>query len=158
MWVSVSTPVQMRRVASRLGKLVEAGDVLALVGPLGAGKTCFVKGLALGMGVPRSTRVTSPTFNLVIEYAARVPLYHVDLYRVAAERELDEIGLDHYLSGDGVCAVEWFDRFPSRCPRDHLTIEIAGAGAVPRQLSITGHGPRGAALAAAWFPASKERR
>jgi tRNA threonylcarbamoyladenosine biosynthesis protein TsaE len=148
----------MRRLASRLGKLVAPRDVIALVGPLGAGKTLFVKGLALGMGVPKSTRVTSPTFNLVLEYQARLPLYHVDLYRIGQESELAELGLDHYLHGDGVCAVEWFDKFPALWPRELLRIDFSGAGAGARQLSITGQGPRGAALAAAWFPKVKEAR
>ncbi len=131
---------------------MQAGDVLALSGPLGAGKTAFVQGLARGLGV-RERRVASPTFNIVLEYQGRVPLYHVDLYRMADESELPEIGLDHYLYGDGVCAVEWMDKFPARAPRDHLRVAIAFVPGEPRRrtLSVEATGPRARALAGAWL-------
>ncbi len=91
------------------------GDVLALCGDLGAGKTHFVKGLAAGLG--SEIAVTSPTFTLIHEYAGgRLPLYHFDFYRLEEEDEALKIGLDEYLDGDGVCVIEWADKFPALLP------------------------------------------
>jgi tRNA threonylcarbamoyladenosine biosynthesis protein TsaE len=91
------------------------GDVLALRGDLGAGKTHFVKGLAAGLGAPSA--VTSPTFTLIHEYlGGRLPLYHFDFYRLEDEDEALKIGLDEYLEGDGVCVIEWAEKFPGLLP------------------------------------------
>ena len=102
-----------------LGRTVAAtlrrGDVLALCGDLGAGKTHFVKGLAAGLGATAS--VTSPTFTLIHEYpGGRLPLYHFDFYRLDDEDEALKIGLDEYLDGDGACVIEWADKFPALLP------------------------------------------
>jgi tRNA threonylcarbamoyladenosine biosynthesis protein TsaE len=100
-----------RTVAATLRR----GDVLALCGDLGAGKTHFVKGLAAGLGT--HTGVTSPTFTLIHEYlGGRLPLYHFDFYRLEDEDEALKIGLDEYLDGDGVCVLEWADKFPALLP------------------------------------------
>jgi tRNA threonylcarbamoyladenosine biosynthesis protein TsaE len=94
---------------------VEAGDVLALAGDLGAGKTQWVKGLAAGLG--SDAAVTSPTFTLIHEYGGgRLPLYHVDCYRLESAEELLGIGLDDYLDGRGVLVIEWADKFPELLP------------------------------------------
>jgi tRNA threonylcarbamoyladenosine biosynthesis protein TsaE len=154
-----ASPEETRRLAARLGRLCRAGDVIALGGELGAGKTCFVQGLARGLGVKRGTRIASPTFNIVLEHQGRVPLYHVDLYRLTDESELAEVGFHHYVYGDGVCAVEWLSRFPSLAPPQRLEIELrvagplssAVAGSRERMLLVTGHGARGEELAAAWL-------
>jgi len=91
------------------------GDILALCGDLGAGKTHFVKGLAAALGATAS--VTSPTFTLIHEYlGGRLPLYHFDFYRLEDEDEALKIGLDEYLNGDGVCVIEWGDKFPGLLP------------------------------------------
>ena len=91
------------------------GDVLALCGELGAGKTQFVKGLTSGLGADAA--VTSPTFTLIHEYSAgRLPVYHFDFYRLDDEDEALKIGLDEYLDGDGVCLIEWADKFPALLP------------------------------------------
>jgi tRNA threonylcarbamoyladenosine biosynthesis protein TsaE len=93
------------------------GDVLALCGDLGAGKTHFVKGLAAGLGA--GDVVTSPTFTLIHEYiGGRLPLYHFDFYRLESEAEALRIGLDEYLDGDGVCAIEWAERFQAVLPEN----------------------------------------
>ena len=102
-----------------LGRTVAAtlrpGDVLALCGELGAGKTHFVKGLAAGLGATAS--VTSPTFTLIHEYpGGRLPLFHFDFYRLDEEDEALKIGLDEYLDGDGACVIEWADKFPALLP------------------------------------------
>lgn len=147
-------PAATRRLASRLGRLLAAGDVVSLAGELGAGKTCFAEGLARGLGVPETVAVPSPSFNIVLEHAGRIPLYHLDLYRLQEEDELIEIGLDHYLYGDGACVVEWFDRFPARRPAARLDITIAfdpGRGAGGRTVEASGHGERGERLLFAWL-------
>ena len=106
-----------------VGNLRE-GSVVALAGDLGAGKTEFVKGLAAGLG--SSAQVTSPTFTLIHEYpGGRLPLYHMDLYRLTSEHELDEIGFDDYLSRPGISAIEWANRFPQRIPETAIWVTLS---------------------------------
>jgi tRNA threonylcarbamoyladenosine biosynthesis protein TsaE len=113
-----------REVAAQLVPDLKAGSVVALVGDLGAGKTEFVKGLAAGLFSPAV--VTSPTFTLIHEYlGGRLPLYHMDFYRLSSEDELDEIGFDDYLSQAGVCAVEWANRFPERIPGTAIWVTLS---------------------------------
>ena len=98
-----------------LGATLRRGDVLGLCGDLGAGKTHFVKGLAAALGA--NADVTSPTFTLIHEYiGGRFPLYHFDFYRLDDEDDALKIGLDEYLDGDGVCVIEWADKFPGLLP------------------------------------------
>jgi tRNA threonylcarbamoyladenosine biosynthesis protein TsaE len=116
-------PEETRLLARELSGGLSASQVIALRGDLGAGKTEFVKGLAEGLGYPRD--VTSPTFTLIHEYVGgRLPLYHMDLYRLESERELDELGLDDYLFGDGICAIEWAEKFPERFSERAIWIEL----------------------------------
>lgn len=127
-----------------LGRLVQGGDAIALVGDLGAGKTTFVGGLARAIGAPASA---SPTFSLVNEYVGgRLIVWHVDLYRLDRAAELVELGLDDII-GDrrGVCVIEWADKF-AVMPPDHLRIELSHDGD-RRSLAAVGTGPRGRALA-----------
>ena len=110
----------------RLGGVLDAGDVVLLFGELGAGKTAFVRGLARGLGA-RPDDVSSPTFTLVQEYrGGRVPLYHVDLYRLEPG-EIADLGLDELIEGDGVVAIEWADRWRDR-PHDAIEVTIRDAG------------------------------
>jgi tRNA threonylcarbamoyladenosine biosynthesis protein TsaE len=87
--------------------------LISLTGPLGCGKTAFVQGLAEGLGVPQEYYITSPTFTLINEYPGRLPLYHVDLYRLDDLVELEDIGLDEILAAEGVVAVEWAEKLPA---------------------------------------------
>jgi tRNA threonylcarbamoyladenosine biosynthesis protein TsaE len=110
-------PEETRRLAAGLAQCLQAGDVVALHGDLGAGKTEFVKGLVEGLG--SAAQVTSPTFTLVHEYhGGRLPVYHFDFYRLDDAVELELIGYDDYLEESGVTVIEWADRFPERVP-DH---------------------------------------
>jgi len=140
-----------QRLGEALGRLLQAGDVVALSGDLGAGKTCFAQGLARGLGVPADERVQSPTFTIVSEHQGRLPLYHMDLYRIGDRGELAELGLEQYLEGAGVCAIEWLDRFPGLAPADHLELRLTIAGPRRRTLTAIAHGPRSAALGALWL-------
>jgi tRNA threonylcarbamoyladenosine biosynthesis protein TsaE len=139
------TAEAMQALGERLGRALEAGDVVALVGPLGAGKTTFVQGLARGTGVPADRHVASPTFALVNEHPGRVALVHADLYRIASERELLELGLDDAFDRAAV-AIEWLDRFPEVAPADRLELTIAFEPDGARRLTLAGAGPRGDAL------------
>ena len=146
--IAVPTAAAMQALGERLGRALCAGDVLALQGPLGAGKTTFVQGVARGTGVPAGRHVASPTFALVNEHSGRVPLVHADLYRIADPRELDELGLSDAFDRAAV-AIEWLDRFPDAAPAERLEIEIAIAADGGRTLTLHPIGARAAALAAA---------
>ena len=125
-----------RGLAARLS----AGDVVLLHGDLGAGKTAFVRGLAEGLGVPGED-VSSPTFTIVQEYrGGRLPLFHVDLYRLDKPREIDDLGLDELMAG-GVLAIEWAEKMP-RLPQDAIVVRIAHGDADSRTITVTAPPPR----------------
>jgi tRNA threonylcarbamoyladenosine biosynthesis protein TsaE len=119
--VTTGSAEATRRLAARLGLLLRAGDFIALVGLLGAGKTCFVQGLAEGMGV--EGRVTSPTFVLMRLHGGEVPLCHADAYRLESAEELLELGLDDWLDGC-VVALEWADRVEAALPAKRIEVRI----------------------------------
>jgi tRNA threonylcarbamoyladenosine biosynthesis protein TsaE len=125
---------QTRKIGMKLGKLAASGDVILLVGPLGAGKTCLTQGIAHGLGIHEYT--ASPTFVLVREYQGKLPLYHIDLYRLDRIEEVTQLGLDDYLYGNGVCVVEWADKGLSVLPEEHLLIEMQIVSPTKRKLSF----------------------
>ena len=148
--VKVATAKEMHRAGKRLGALVRPGDVLGLVGELGAGKTALVKGLAEGLGID-PTHVASPTFTLVNEHRhGRIPLHHVDLYRLERADDLIELGLEELVGGEGVCAIEWIDRFPTVGGDDWLEVRIEFAAEDAREVRLLPHGSRSTELAAEW--------
>jgi len=121
-----------RRIAGRLG----AGDCVALAGELGSGKTVLVRGIAGGLGLADERWVSSPTFVLVREYPARVPVYHVDLYRLGQpEAELADLGIEEMLA-DGVVLIEWGDRAAGALPRPHWRIDIEITGRTHREFTL----------------------
>lgn len=149
----VPTPDEMRALAAALGRVAEAGDAVALVGDLGAGKTTFVQGLAAGLGY--TGPVTSPTFTLIHVYeGGRATLFHADLYRLEREAELEDVGLDDIFRQDGVAVVEWADRFPQVMPDDHLAVRLELVSASERRLTARATGERSAALLAMWSAAA----
>ena len=135
------SPAETRALAARLGARLAPGDVVALNGELGSGKTEFVHGLAEGLGVPPQV-VASPSFTLMHEYPGRLTLVHLDLYRL--EDLPPEIlpDLEEYLSGPQVVAVEWARRLAPLLPGDYLEVDLEIAGESDRRLTFTGHGQR----------------
>ena len=131
-------------IGRAIGAGLMAGDVLLLSGTLGAGKTTLTQGVAWGLGADEYAR--SPTFVLVNEYSARLPIYHMDLYRLDSFAEVDGLGLDDYLFGDGVCVIEWADKAPGYFPEDHLIVEIEVVSGEERALTVSGGAERHAAL------------
>ncbi len=128
-----------RAFGVKLARCLRGGELIGLIGELGSGKTCLVRGLAEGLGIaPRKVR--SPTFTLVNEYSGgRLPLYHIDLYRLAPSA-VDRMALRDYLYGDGACVVEWFDRLGEPAP--HLEVRFTFVGASRRLLVARAHGTR----------------
>ena len=131
---------QTRALAAALGGHLERGDVVVLVGDLGAGKTTFAQGLARGLGVEGP--VTSPSFTLVQEYVGRVPVAHVDVYRLERIQELHDIGFEELVDGDGVTIVEWGDAVLQVLPTDRIVVRLTpGADDDDRCLTVEPIGP-----------------
>ena len=129
-----ASPEETAAVGERLAATLGPGDVVAITGELGAGKTCFVQGLTRGLAV--ETRATSPTFVLINEYRGRLPVHHVDAYRTARATELIDLGLLELFDGDGVTVVEWADRAASLLPERAIHVHIDGVGDEPRTITI----------------------
>jgi tRNA threonylcarbamoyladenosine biosynthesis protein TsaE len=125
-----------------LGTLLEEGDVVALVGELGSGKTWFTKGIARGLGVSPSTVITSPSFALVNEYPGRTTLFHMDIYRLGSLSELLSAGIEEYLHSGGVAVLEWADRWPEILPDEVLKVELTIVNDHSRRITLSGRHPR----------------
>lgn len=110
-------------IGKTLGKLMSPGDVIYLTGELGAGKTCFVKGIAEGLGI-RGKDITSPTFIIINEYKGKIPLYHIDLYRIGVIDDLRDIGMEELVYGKGVTAIEWAERIKDVLPDERLDVTL----------------------------------
>lgn len=130
------------RIGKWVGSHLLVGDIVALVGELGTGKTHFIKGLAAGIGVEESSYISSPSYVLINEYPGRIPFYHIDLFRLETEKEAEELGLEEYFGGRGVTVIEWADRIPSLLPRENLWVHIRYTGKRSRSIEIAGRGER----------------
>mgnify|MGYP001595413777 CR=1 FL=1 len=139
-----SSPAATRALGARLGAAAAPGDVIALVGPLGAGKTELARGIARGLGVEEP--VASPTFILVAEHAGRAPLFHVDCYRLVGAADALASGILDERSAEGVTVIEWADRIAAALPPGRLEIRIDGAGDEPRTLDLRATDARHARL------------
>lgn len=137
-----TSPEQTRALGEAVGRLADAGDVIALVGELGTGKTLFVGGLAIGLGIDRAAYVSSPTFTILHRYHGRIPLYHIDLYRIESAEALLGLGLDDYVQRDGVAAIEWAEHGWGMLPKEVLTIKFRYTGPETRQIEIVPVGDR----------------
>ncbi|MBS3907585.1 MAG: tRNA (adenosine(37)-N6)-threonylcarbamoyltransferase complex ATPase subunit type 1 TsaE [Syntrophaceae bacterium] len=136
------SPSETIRIGKTIGSSLQAGDVVALMGELGAGKTQFIKGLAQGVGVGKSVYVSSPSFTLINEYNGGIPFYHIDLYRLEEEKEAEELGLEEYFHGEGITAIEWADRIPSLLPGEILRVNIHYTGKQTRSIELVAKGKR----------------
>jgi len=133
--VTAASPEETAAAGEALARELGPGDVVALTGALGTGKTCFIQGLVRGLGV--ATPATSPTFVLVNEYRGRLPVHHVDAYRTASLAELVDVGLLDLMGGDGVTVIEWADRLEPLLPPRTVRVAIEGLGDEPRRVAIT---------------------
>ena len=134
------SPGETRRIGVSLGRLIEAGDVLLLCGDLGAGKTCLTQGIARGLGIEGYVR--SPTFVLVSIHRGRLPLYHIDIYRLDHVAEVLDLGLEEYLAGDGVSVIEWADKAFEVFPQPFLLVTLDFDGEKERLIRLEPRGER----------------
>lgn len=137
---------ETRQWGRRCGGLISSPLVLFLIGDLGSGKTLFVQGLAGGLDVPADGYITSPSFTIVNEYPGRLPLYHIDLYRLEAGLDREDLGLDELLHGDGVAAVEWAERLPAGAATERLEIRFEIQADDSRALQLRAYGQAAARL------------
>jgi tRNA threonylcarbamoyladenosine biosynthesis protein TsaE len=144
--IEITDLSQTEAFGRRLGAVLFPGAVVALVGQLGAGKTHLTRAVAEGLDVKNPAAVNSPTFVLIQEYSARLPIYHFDAYRLSGSREFLELGVDEYFRGDGVCLVEWADKVDSAMPGEHLRIEIEIVDANRRRFHLSATGEKYAKL------------
>jgi tRNA threonylcarbamoyladenosine biosynthesis protein TsaE len=138
--ITTRSPEETQQFGTRLGELARPGDVLLLVGKLGAGKTCLVQGIARGLGIKEYA--ASPSFVVVRELYGRLPLYHMDFYRLENLEEIADLGLDDYLYGQGVSVVEWAEKGLSLLPPEHLLIEMSYISDNERRLKLKARGRR----------------
>ena len=132
-WSIVSKSArQTMSLGRKLGTLIQGGEIVGLIGELGAGKTAFARGFTEGVQVGKKVWVRSPTFTLINEYEGRLPVYHIDLYRVGKGEDLDGLNLREYLYGGGVSLIEWFDHLPLSEVDEYLEIKFAHLGGAQR--------------------------
>ncbi len=139
--VITSSPEQTWRIGEMLGARLLAGDTVCLYGDLGAGKTSFSYGIALGLEV-REQYITSPSFAFINEYKGRVPFYHIDLYRLKDREELENIGFEEYIDSDGVTVIEWAERAEDDLPVECLSVYLSYVDEHSREIGFLAEGER----------------
>ena len=120
-----NTPAETEKIGHIIGQTLVKRDIVALIGGLGAGKTCLTRGLALGLGLPLPQKVTSPSYTLINEYEGYTPIYHIDLYRIDQCEDVWDLGLDEYLEGEGVCIIEWANIILQELPSHTIEIKLS---------------------------------
>jgi tRNA threonylcarbamoyladenosine biosynthesis protein TsaE len=135
--VVTGSPEETRRLGEIIGGLMTGGELVAIDGELGSGKTVFVKGLACGLGI-KDKDVSSPTFVFVREYKGRLTLYHADLYRINRASDVEDLGLFDFIGGEGIMAVEWADRAEDLLPDNRIDIELIYMGNDNRKIALRG--------------------
>lgn len=138
------------RAGCLLGRVAEAGTVVALMGPLGAGKTAFTRAMAAGLQVTDLSAVNSPTFTLLQHYSGRLTMHHCDTYRLKHAAEFDDLGAEEWLQSGGVCVVEWADRVAHLLPEDLLAVALEIVEPGQRVLKARATGPRHAEVLKRW--------
>ncbi len=139
--IITTSPAQTWKTGELLGALLKPGDTVCLYGDLGAGKTSFSYGIALGLEV-QTKYITSPTFTFVNEYQGRVPFYHIDLYRLTDPNELENIGFDDYIDSDGVTVIEWAERAEDELPVESLSVYLSYVDDHSREIGFLAEGER----------------
>lgn len=140
--VKTKSSAETIRTGKSIGSRLLPGDVVALVGELGAGKTQFIKGMATGVGIGKPAYISSPSFTLINEYPGKIPFYHIDLFRLEWEKEAEELGLEDYFQSEGITAIEWADKIPALLPKEMLLIHLAYTGKNTRSIELIGKGKR----------------
>jgi len=140
------SPEQTQKFGVRIGEIALPGDIFLLVGDLGTGKTCLTQGIAWGLNIEEYA--VSPSFVVIRELHGRLPLYHIDFYRLDHLEEIAQLGLDDYLYGNGVCVVEWAEKGVSLLPVEHLLIEISYLSDTERSFELKPRGKRYRKIAA----------
>ncbi len=125
-------------LGKKIGAKLKPGDILAFYGDLGSGKTTMIKGIGLGLGVTEEDIVKSPSFIMINEYKGRLPIYHIDLYRVRNIKEVLSIGFDDYIYGEGVCLIEWAEKAEGQLPENIIKVELESISENERKIKITG--------------------
>ncbi len=133
-------PSETHRLGTNIGRLAIPGDIFLLVGKLGAGKTCLTQGIARGLVIEEY--IPSPSFVLIREFYGRLPLYHIDLYRLDLPQEIADLGLDDYLYGMGICVIEWAEKGSNLMPPEHMLIKIDYLGDTERSFQLEAYGRR----------------
>ena len=129
------TPAETQTIGEEIGKQLRQGDLVALIGDLGTGKTCLTQGIARGVGVYPNQIVNSPSYTLINEYAGKITIYHIDLYRLQNHDELLDLGLDEYMEGNGICIIEWAEKLGS-LKISHTKIQITWLSEMTREIEI----------------------
>ena len=132
---SIENTINIGRI---IGENLSGGDIVALIGDLGSGKTCITQGIAGGIGVPEEYRITSPTFTLINEYPGRITLYHIDIYRLSGPQDLEDMGYEEYFYGDGVTVVEWAEKIKDILPNECLYVYLRYLDENKREIKFSG--------------------
>ncbi len=138
--IELSTLQRTESLGTVLGKIAEPGDIITLAGTLGAGKTALTQFIGRGLGIDPRIYITSPTFSLLHEYQGRIPLYHMDLYRLGSEEEIESLGFPEYFYGHGLTVIEWSERLGSLMPAERLHVELVISGENSRTAHLSAHG------------------
>ena len=136
---TTNSPEETKSLGKKIGKLLKQGNVVALIGNLGAGKTVIAKGLCSGLGV-KEDYITSPTYTIINQYDGRIPVYHIDLYRLKNSKELYNLGWDEYIYGHGACIIEWADRAAEMLSEEYLTVNLEVMGKDKRKITLQAKG------------------
>jgi tRNA threonylcarbamoyladenosine biosynthesis protein TsaE len=126
----------------QIGAILESGDVVALSGELGSGKTCLTQGIAKGLGVAENVPVVSPTFTLINEYPGKIPLFHLDVYRLSGSRDLEELGYEEYFYGSGIIVIEWAEKIRDILPANTLFVSMRYIDEGTREMIVEGPGEK----------------
>jgi tRNA threonylcarbamoyladenosine biosynthesis protein TsaE len=138
--LELSTLKQTVALGNALGKTAEPGDIITLEGTLGAGKTTLTQAIGRGLEIDPGIYITSPTFSLMHEYQGRLPMYHLDLYRLGSEDEIEALGFNEYIYGKGLSVIEWAERLGDMMPFERLHIQISISGDESRTAQLIAHG------------------